>query len=271
MRFFGSPPDNLVTLGWRHAERVEAEGVRAVGYSYEAVPHRLTRAELAAVMTPPDPRLQRFSLYRMSVSVQHAVRVLLLMPVGALIVSLLRSVVGVPSYGTFMPMLLALALRGTGLGFGLALVALVLAIGILGRLAMGWLRLLLVPRLSVLLCVVVLCVITLGLVGVGMGERDYYAGILFPIVILTMLIERMSITMAEESPLQALEKALWSMLIAIAVYPVFRSELLAHVLFGFPELLFVVMGLLVWIGGYTGYRLSDLLRFRVVLKEPGAP
>jgi hypothetical protein len=27
------------------------------------------------------------------------------------------------------------------------------------------------------------------------------------------------------------------------------------------------MGLLVWIGGYTGYRLSDLLRFRLLAQS----
>jgi len=30
----------------------------------------------------------------------------------------------------------------------------------------------------------------------------------------------------------------------------------------FPELTLAVMGVLVWIGGYTGYRLMDLVRFR---------
>jgi hypothetical protein len=33
-------------------------------------------------------------------------------------------------------------------------------------------------------------------------------------------------------------------------------------MFSFPELTFCVMGMLVWIGGYTGYRLLDLVRFR---------
>jgi hypothetical protein len=31
-------------------------------------------------------------------------------------------------------------------------------------------------------------------------------------------------------------------------------------MFGFPELVIVVMGVLIWIGGYTGYRISDLIR-----------
>ena len=33
----------------------------------------------------------------------------------------------------------------------------------------------------------------------------------------------------------------------------------------------VVMGALVWIGGYTGYRISDLLRFRSLAAAEGTP
>jgi hypothetical protein len=33
-------------------------------------------------------------------------------------------------------------------------------------------------------------------------------------------------------------------------------------MFGFPELVISIMGLLVAIGGYTGYRLAELWRFR---------
>ena len=42
-------------------------------------------------------------------------------------------------------------------------------------------------------------------------------------------------------------------------------------MFAFPELVFVVMGLLVWIGGYNGYRLSDLVRFRTLAQRLGGP
>ena len=63
-------------------------------------------------------------------------------------------------------------------------------------------------------------------------------------------------------------RAGWSVVVAVAVYPIFRSEIAEHLMFGFPELVIVVMGLLVWIGGYTGYRLSDLFRFRA-FAEPG--
>ena len=38
-------------------------------------------------------------------------------------------------------------------------------------------------------------------------------------------------------------------------------------MFGYPELLLVVMGVLVLIGSYAGYRLTDLVRFRSFARE----
>ena len=61
---------------------------------------------------------------------------------------------------------------------------------------------------------------------------------------------------------EAVQRSLTSTLIALAVYPVLRSPLAEHLMFGFPELVVVIMGLLVMMGGYTGYRLIELYRFR---------
>ena len=40
-----------------------------------------------------------------------------------------------------------------------------------------------------------------------------------------------------------------------------------HIFFAFPELMLVLVALMLLIGRYTGYRLTELLRFRV-LAEP---
>ncbi len=160
-----------------------------------------------------------------------------------------------------------MALRGTPLLIGLALVALVMAVGVFGRVALDRLRLLMVPRLSILLCLVVLCATGFALFGEAAETRDFYGAVLFPIVILTMLIERFSVSMAEEGPREALVQAGYSLLVAMAIYPVFRSPLAEHLMFSFPELVVLVSGLLVWIGGYTGYRVADLLRFRELSKN----
>jgi transglutaminase-like putative cysteine protease len=268
--FFAERPANWVPLGDGGREPVEATGALAVGYRFRSLQERLRPEEVALLMEPESPLLASLSLYKLPVGTQSALRALLLFPLGALIVALFRNVVGVPTYGTFMPLLIAFALRGYPLAPGLALVAFVLSIGVGTRLALERLRLLMVPRLSILLCVVVLSVAALSLVGDTLGARDFFAGVLFPIVILTMLVERFTIAIAEEGLRSALVPLAGSLLVAVAIHPVFRNLWAEHLMFTFPELTAVVVGLLVWIGGYTGYRVSDLLRFRALATAEGA-
>jgi hypothetical protein len=260
--FFAERPPNLVVLGEAASPLVEATGVRAVGHRFRSMHEYLRPEEIADMLAPSNAALAWLSLYSLPLSSQSALRVLLLLPIGGLFVALFRNVIGVPTYGTFMPVLIALALRSFSLGIGLALVAFVLFLGVLARLGLERLRLLMVPRLSILLCLVVLTVVGMALVGRDTGSREFFAGLVFPIVILTMLVERFSITIAEEGVREALVQAGFSVLVAVAIYPVFRSERAEYLMFTFPEVVIAVMGVLVLIGGYTGYRVSDVLRFR---------
>jgi hypothetical protein len=266
--FFGARPNDLLLLRRASLEIVEATGATAVPHRVHALRERLRPEELAAMMVPPNRALTDVSLYRLPVSTQEALRALLLLPLGALVVAFARNVIGVPTFGTFMPVLIAFTLRETSLLIGLGMVVGVIALGIGGRIVLDRLHLLLVPRLSILMCLVVLAVTSLALFGRGLDVTDLFSGVFFPIVILTMLVERFSITLAEEGLQQALLRAGWSVVVAIAVYPIFRSTFAENLMFGYPELLFVIMGLLVLIGSYTGYRMADLIRFRAFAHDP---
>lgn len=264
--FFARRPRQLLALRRSDGALVEAVGLDATSTRVYALRERLRPEELTAMMVPGDPVLARLSLYRLPLPTQATLRLLLLTPLGALVVTVFRNLVGVPTFGTFLPMLLALALRTSSLGGGLALLGSVLLIAFLGRLVLDRLRLLMVPRLSVLLCVVVLSITGLALVGRDAPSRGFTAGVLLPIVILTMLTERFSIALAEEGPRSALVQFGWSVVVALCAWPIFRSAVLEHLFFGFPELVLCVMGIMVLIGGYTGYRVADLIRFRSLLR-----
>ena len=260
--FFATRAANLLALRTGSLTEVETTSVAAIGHRYHALRERLRPEELASMMTPSSRWLARLSLYRLPVSTQSALRVLLLMPLGALVIAFFRNGFGIATFGTFMPILISLALRQVALLPGLALVAAVLMLGIAGRLVLERMHLLLVPRLGVLLCTVVLSVTCFALLGRETEVRELSVGVLFPMVILTMLVERFSVTLAEEGMRPALVRAGWSVLVAVAVYPIFHSTTAEHLMFSFPELVIVVMGLLIWVGGYTGYRFTDLIRFR---------
>lgn len=260
--FFAARPTSLVVLRAGSFASVDATGAEALTYHYEALREHLRTEELAAMMVPPNRILRALSLYRLPVATQSALRLLLALPLGALIVAIFRNLIGVPTFGTFMPVLIAFALRNVPIYVGLAMVVGVIGVGVFGRLVLERLRLLLVPRLAILLCLVVLGVAAFALLGRRFETRELFSGVLFPIVILTMLIERFSIAIAEEGMRTALVRSGYSLLVTVAVYPVLRDPTAEYVMFSFPELTFCVMGILVWIGGYTGYRLLDLVRFR---------
>jgi uncharacterized protein with transglutaminase domain/transglutaminase superfamily protein len=260
--FFGSRPADVVLLHSGSSTLVEETGLDAMTYRYRILHESLRAEEVASFMVPSNPVLAAVSLYRLPVNSQQALRILLVFPIGALIIAVIRNLIGVRTFGTFMPLLISLALRELPLGLGLSLVGSVILLGVFSRLLLERLQLLLVPRLGVLLCLVVLAITAHSLLGRTYEVKDLFASVLFPVVIMTMLIERFSITTAEEGLAAAVRRLATSTAAAVCVYPIFRIAALEHLMFGFPELVLSVMGVLIWIGGYTGYRLSELWRFR---------
>jgi hypothetical protein len=161
-----------------------------------------------------------------------------------------------------MPVLMALAFRNTGLAYGLGIFGGVVFIGYAVRRSINRLHLLLVPRLSVILTLVVACFTVLALAGNKFGVREFMAVGLLPFVILTMTIERFFVIMEEEGIRQGLRTAFGSAMVAGITYEIIHIEPLQLSFFMYPELLLAVGALQVLIGRYTGYRLSEFIRFR---------
>lgn len=209
-----------------------------------------------------DRFLDRWSLFRLPEEFQRTFRILILVPIGALMICLLRNIVGFPTFGVFLPVLMALAFRNTGLAYGLGIFWGVVLIGYVVRRWIDKLRLLLVPRLSVILTLVIICITLFALVGNKLGLREFMAVGLLPFVILTMTIERFFVITEESGAREALWTAAGSAGVAVITYGILELEPLQLTFFVYPELLFAVAAVQVFLGRYTGYRLSELLRFR---------
>jgi hypothetical protein len=206
--------------------------------------------------------LDRWSLFRLPPEFQRTFRILILVPIGALMICLLRNIVGFPTFGIFLPVLMALAFRNTGLVYGLGIFWGVVLIGYLVRRWIDQLRLLLVPRLSVILTLVIICITVFALLGNKFGLREFMAVGLLPFVILTMTIERFFVIVEEAGARQGLLTAVGSAGVATITYEILQLEPLQLTFFVYPELLFAVAAVQVLLGRYTGYRLLELFRFR---------
>ncbi|MFA5960784.1 MAG: inactive transglutaminase family protein [Tatlockia sp.] len=222
----------------------------------------LTIAKTRGLQT--DSQLLRFSLLQLPINVQETYKILLTVPLGAFIILILRNFIGLKTFGTFMPVLIALAFRETHVVWGITLFTIIVSFGLLARFYLDQLRLLLVPRLAAILTVVILLMIFISVICQNLGLESGLSVALFPMVILTMTIERMCITWDERGASDAIKSGVGSLISAVIAFGAMSYAPLQYLIFAFPELLLVLLALILWFGQYRGYRLFELFRFKAL-------
>jgi hypothetical protein len=86
--------------------------------------------------------------------------------------------------------------------------------------------------------------------------------VLLPMVILTMTVERFYLTSEEDGPRFAMQLMTGTVAVALCCYAVLRWNEVGSILLAFPEIHLFTITALILLGRYTGYRLSELWRFR---------
>lgn len=212
----------------------------------------------------------RLSPYALGPAEQNLVKFLLLLPLATLIVCLFRIVIGLNTYGTFGPAILALAfldLRSLPWGIGVFIGIVLVGWG-LRRVLDGY-RLLMVPRTATLLTmiVIVLLATVLMLSQHGIFLTQYLA--LFPMIILTHMVERFWTHEAEDGTTSAFKTLAGTMLVTVTISLALSGHLVVGTMFRYPEILGFVLAAQLLLGRYTGFRLSELYRFRDLMMQPG--
>jgi len=208
-----------------------------------------------------------FSIYSLPISTQNTFKLLLLIPFGALIVVILRNLVGIQTAGTFMPILIALAFLQTTLIVGLILFLTVVSVGLIMRALLSHLNLLLVPRISAILVFVITIYLAISVIGVKMGSEVGLNVTFFPMIIISWSIERMCVLWEEEGPKDVFIQGGGSLFTASLIYILMINKFIGNMAYAFPELLLVVLAIILMIGTYSGYRLSELRRFEPMGRE----
>ena len=264
-------PDEFITWWRGNAPLFQGEGVSKLQFSLAVSPNQEEAIQSALVGSQlANPSILDYSLFSLPLHVQAVYRVLLMVPLGALLLVILRNVVGIKTFGTFMPILIGLAFRETQLLWGLVLFSLVVGLGLAVRFYLEHLKLLLVPRLASVLIVVVLLMAMLSILSHKLGLDRGLSIALFPMVILTMTIERMCIVWDERGAGESLQQGLGSLAVATLTYLTMTIPYLEHLLFVFPELLLLILAGTLLLGRYSGFRLLELRRFRALAAKPSS-
>lgn len=251
--------DSLIDVEGGENSSIKFSVLKSVNSSFKLAG---ARAKIANNKTLFD-----YSIYNLPVNEQNTLKWLSIFPLAILIVVLMRNVIGIQTMGTFTPMLLALSLIKTGLGAGLLIFAAIIGIGLLLRTILSKLNLLLVPRISAVVIFVILLMQLFTIIGYQFKIEIAQSAVFFPIIIMAWIIERASITWEEDGAKNAGKEILYSVLVAILTYFVVASDYIRHIMFAFNELNLVILSIVMLLGTYTGYRLTELTRFASLVKK----
>ncbi len=211
--------------------------------------------------------LLNFSIHSLPIEEQAMFKTIMLIPIGALIVVMLRVLIGLKTSGTFMPVLIAVAFVQTQLVPGIVGFLLIVGTGLIIRSYLSRLNLLLVARISAVIITVILIISVFTIVAFKIGLVEGLTITFFPMIILSWTIERMSILWEEEGAKEVIVQGGGSLLTAVLVYMAMTNDFVRHITFNFIGIQLVILAVILMLGNYTGYRLSELKRFKPLVKD----
>ncbi|MCU4676296.1 inactive transglutaminase family protein [Catenovulum sp. 2E275] len=258
-------PDNFILWQQIQSPILEVVGANHSNVSFSIIKKQESIAAAIQAKQDSEQNLVSFSIHSLPIEEQALFKTILLLPVGALVVCLLRILVGLRTSGTFMPVLIALAFIQTSLATGLIGFLLVIFTGLMLRSYLSHLNLLLVARISAVIISVIAIIAVFSVLSYKIGLTEGLKVTFFPMIILSWTVERMSILWEEEGAKEVVIQGGGSLFTAILAYLAMTSDLVRHLTFNFIGMQFIILAVILLLGNYTGYRLLELYRFKPML------
>ena len=220
------------------------------------------------VFIHPGNFLSHIVSYLLWKDIAHNIILLILMlPVAATVVVFFRQIIGITSFGIFTPALLAVTFLATGLSYGLLMFFVILIAGWLLRWAIQNVKLLSVPRISIVMIFVSFIMLLLLGVWVYFEKAFVYSIWAFPMLILAFVIEKYVTSHIEKGMKEAMILLFSTLFIAIISYFVMNWLWMQTLLIAYPEIIFALVVINVLLGKWTGMRLVEYLRFKVLINK----
>jgi 7 transmembrane helices usually fused to an inactive transglutaminase/Transglutaminase-like superfamily len=261
-------PENYLVMRVGDGPAVAARGAR-FQYTF-TVQNSHGPVGVASGQAPSPAKMfwRGLSLYALRPVEQHVVKFLLLLPLAALIVSVVRTLIGVPTFGTFSPALIGLMFVDLkSLTWGMPIFVLTVLVGWVIRRVLDRFNLLQVPRVGAMLTLIVLFLLAMIVLASRLGVMTTQYVALFPLVILTHLVERFWTIESEDGTAASFRTLAGTLAVAVTISLVLAPEAVSTWMFRYPETLGVVLAAQILLGRYTGYRLTELYRFADLIQD----
>lgn len=194
-------------------------------------------------------------------------KIIIMLPLGAFIVVIFRNVIGLETFGTFLPALIAAASRETGFMWGITGFLIVITVVALLRWPLDKWGVLHTPKMSILMICVITVMLGLTVIGVRMKLFELAHISLFPMAVMTITAERFAILQIEEGTKRAFKVVLMTSVVIGFCYMAMNSLAMEALFLAFPEMMLFLIVLNLWIGRWIGIRVTEMERFKWLVKR----
>ncbi|MEM8568263.1 MAG: 7TM domain-containing protein, partial [Bacteroidota bacterium] len=195
------------------------------------------------------------------------IMVLLLLPLGTLLMGIFKNIIGLQTFGVFLPILIGLAFINTGLLPGLILfTSIVLIVALIHFPLEKWGIQYNAKIALILTAVVVICLFSIKL----LHETHWYSSksaLFFPIIMVSIVCERFAKKIDEEGLFEALKLYMATLVVTLILYFILSTTVIQNFIITFPEIIFSLAGFNLLLGKWIGLRLSEYYRFQNVVRS----
>ena len=181
---------------------------------------------------------------------------ILLLPTGALIVSLFRLTLGLRILG-FRAILIAIGFQEAGVVPSLLLLGFVVGLLLVIRPSMRRIRLPLFSRISIILCLTAMVMASALLLAPIVRSEILWSVAFFPVIIVAMMAEGIARTVAKDNAVTAIWRASWTLMASVVFAFVSTRTSVRFGMIHFPELMLTQLICIVLISEYFDFRLLE--------------
>lgn len=186
---------------------------------------------------------------------------LLLLPLGGLLIALFKNVVGLKTFGVFLPVLIAYTLSSTGFLTGILLFLFITGLIALISVPLNKWGLLYTPKMVVILGFTISIIFSLVIIGLSYNIKWLTTLSFFPIIITAIISERFARAIEEDGYETAISTLLQTLITTSICYLVFSSSAIKTAILLFPELILITIVVTLLLGKWIGLRLTEYNRF----------
>ena len=205
---------------------------------------------------------------------------ILLLPIIATIIAFMKQVIGIKTLGIYTPTIITLTFLVLGLKFGVIILFFIIILGTLTHKILKPLKLLYIPKMALILTAVAITVFLLLTLTVYLDlfDIEFISLAIFPVLIMGTLTEKFVSLRSENGLPASLIIMIETFFVSLVAYfitggaiDLYFTEVqwtfLQELVLNTPEviLLFVIINM--YLGRWTGLRLTEYIQFREVFKN----